>query len=62
MAASRQTWCWRRSREFYIWIGWQQRDGDREPMGIGEGGEGEGKNDWAWLEHLKLSDTPPDSS
>jgi hypothetical protein len=38
MAACRQTWCWRRSQEFYIWICKQQEDR---------------VSHWAWLELLK---------
>lgn len=43
--ARRQSWCWRGSRDFYIWI-----DRDQE----------EKRNNEAWLEHLN-SQSPPHS-
>jgi hypothetical protein len=44
VAASRQAWCWRRSREFYILIYRQQEERERL---------------WTWLGHLKPQCPPP---
>jgi hypothetical protein len=46
MVESRQTWCWRRSQEFYIWICRQQEERDR------------GRGNWAWFEFLKPQSHP----